>query len=150
MLRKENNAGSKETLNIGEQEETQNVSKPKIHGMLRIAPQSRGNDCNFGEMNQYIHNADSVQNLGNQRNFSDKAIGILKSQSSADDIKLNRMTFEDPATPQVPFKIVDKEGNYRMNFTGQGVADSDITRFRETNNLTNADLIMEVKYSNSK
>ena len=47
--------------------------------------------------------------------------------------------------PLGPFTIRDRDGNIAANIT-----DSDITRFRETNNLTNADLIMEVKYSNTE
>ena len=42
--------------------------------------------------------------------------------------------------------IHDRE--HYQGFNATGLADSDLTRFRETNSLTNADLIMEVKYSN--
>ena len=44
-----------------------------------------------------------------------------------------------------PFTLRDKDGNIAA-----GITDSDITRFRETNNLTNADLIMELKYSKTE
>ena len=55
--------------------------------------------------------------IANQRNFSDKAIGILKSQSSTDDLaKASKMAKQQNSIRNLenfmPFAIRDREGHY--------------------------------------
>ena len=86
-----------------------------------------------------------------KQSFSQKALGILKSQSSINALenamasgRNSKFDVKEPLVP-VPFTIRGRD-----DFTGfnmAGITDSELIAFRNTNNVTNADLIMELKYS---